>query len=198
MKLLCLLIVIVLLAALFIAWRPGFNFRAQKPADYAGLGPVFDPKRHLNGVMDSEGVIYGPDGRVASRFVARMEGQWEGTSGTLREEFTYAKGGTQLREWALELQADGTIRATAPDVIGDGKGVLSGPTLSLSYRIRLDEDAGGHVLDVTDWLYLMENGTIMNRSQMRKFGVTVAELIATMRPSASVAEIGKDDEEGGS
>ena len=83
-------------------------------------------------------------------------------------------------------------------MIGDGKGVLSGPTLSLSYRIRLDEDAGGHVLDVTDWLYLMENGTIMNRSQMRKFGVTVAELIATMRPSASVAEIGKDDEEGGS
>jgi hypothetical protein len=27
----------------------------------------------------------------------------------------------------------------------------------------------------------MENGTIMNRSQFTKFGVTVAELVATMR-----------------
>jgi hypothetical protein len=43
------------------------------------------------------------------------------------------------------------------------------------------ESAGGHVLDVTDWMYLMENGTIMNRSQFRKFGIKVAELVATMR-----------------
>jgi hypothetical protein len=39
------------------------------------------------------------------------------------------------------------------------------------------------VLDVTDWMYLMENGTIINRSQFRKWGVKVAELIATMRPA---------------
>ena len=30
-------------------------------------------------------------------------------------------------------------------------------------------------------MYLMENGTIMNRSQFRKFGIKVAELVATMR-----------------
>jgi hypothetical protein len=36
-------------------------------------------------------------------------------------------------------------------------------------------------LDVTDWMYLMKNGTIMNRSQFRKFGITVAELVATIR-----------------
>ena len=40
-----------------------------------------------------------------------------------------------------------------------------------------------HALDVTDWMYLMENGTIMNRSEMRKFGIKVAELIATIRPA---------------
>ena len=51
----------------------------------------------------------------------------------------------------------------------------------LSDRIKLDEEAGGHVLNVTDWMYLMENGTIMNRSQFTKFGITVAELVATMR-----------------
>jgi hypothetical protein len=56
-----------------------------------------------------------------------------------------------------------------------------GPAVLLEYRIRLPEASGGHVLDATDWMYLVDNGTIMNRSQFRKFGITVAELVATMR-----------------
>jgi hypothetical protein len=51
----------------------------------------------------------------------------------------------------------------------------------LNYDLRLTPEAGGHVLKVTDWMYLMENGTIMNRSQFTKFGIKVAELVATMR-----------------
>ncbi|MCY4179023.1 MAG: DUF3833 family protein, partial [Litoreibacter sp.] len=51
----------------------------------------------------------------------------------------------------------------------------------LLYKIKLAEDAGGHVLDAVDWMYLVENGTIINRSQFRKFGIKVAELVATMR-----------------
>jgi len=31
------------------------------------------------------------------------------------------------------------------------------------------------------WMYVVENGSIMNRSQFRKFGIKVAELVATMR-----------------
>ena len=52
----------------------------------------------------------------------------------------------------------------------------------LRYKIVLPEDAGGHVLTVTDWMYLAENGAIINKSELRKFGFKVAELIATMRP----------------
>ncbi|MEP5089448.1 MAG: DUF3833 family protein, partial [Paracoccaceae bacterium] len=33
--------------------------------------------------------------------------------------------------------------------------------------------------------YLTEDGTILNKSEMRKFGIKVAELIATMRPASS-------------
>jgi hypothetical protein len=36
-------------------------------------------------------------------------------------------------------------------------------------------------------MYLMENGAIMNRSQFRKFGIKVAELVATMRPAGMMA-----------
>ena len=72
--------------------------------------------------------------------------------------------------------------ATADDIIGEARGTVSGSTIKMEYKIVLPEDAGGHSLSVTDWLYLTENGVIMNKSEMRKFGIKVAELIATMRP----------------
>jgi Protein of unknown function (DUF3833) len=177
---------LVVLALLALRTRYA-SFLAQSPSDYDGKGPAFDLRRHLSGPILSEGVIFGPTGRVTSRFVARMEGTWNGNSGTLAEVFHYDSGTIQHRAWTLTLGGDGQITATAPDVVGKGEGRAMGSGVVLRYRIRLTPEAGGHVLDVTDWMYLMENGTIMNRSQFRKFGVTVAELVATMRPAPDTA-----------
>lgn len=157
------------------------GFRAQSPVEFAAKGPAFDPRQHLSGAILCEGVIYGPTGRVTSRFVADMLGEWSGNVGTLRETFRYDTGVVQNRCWTLHLGNDGTLRATAPDVVGTGTGTVSGPSVQMLYNLKLDDTAGGHVLSVVDWMYLMDNGTIMNRSQFTKFGVTVAELVATMR-----------------
>ena len=52
----------------------------------------------------------------------------------------------------------------------------------LRYRLRLPEEAGGWEVDVTDWLYLGEDGVIVNRAQFRRFGILVGELVGTIRP----------------
>ncbi|MGL5010256.1 MAG: DUF3833 domain-containing protein [Paracoccaceae bacterium] len=170
-----------LITAALILRRRLWSFQAQRPADLAAAGPRFDLRQHLNGPILCEGVIYGPTGRIASRFVAHMTGSWDGNTGTLTERFHYDSGTVQDRVWTLHLTPDGRIRAEAPDVIGSGTGQAAGAAVHMNYRIRLTPEAGGHVLNVTDWMYLMENGTIMNRSQFSKFGITVAELVATMR-----------------
>ncbi|MCC5987660.1 MAG: DUF3833 domain-containing protein [Pararhodobacter sp.] len=157
------------------------GFSAQRPADYTGTEPALDIRRHLDGPIRCEGVIYGPTGRVSSRFVAQMEGRWDGPQGLLDEHFHYSGGNRQHRQWRLTLGNDGHIRAEADDIIGTGTGRQEGASLQLKYRIRLPESAGGWVLDVTDWMYLCENGTVINRSQFRKYGIKVAELVATMR-----------------
>jgi len=158
-----------------------FGFRAQVAQDYAAKGPAFDIRQQLNGPILCEGMIYGPTGRVTSRFVADMEARWDGNIGTMTEEFRYDSGARQSRKWTLTLGNDGSIRADAADLVGVGRGIQSGSAVMLGYRIRLPQDAGGHVLDTTDWMYLVENGTILNRSQFRKFGILVGELVATMR-----------------
>ncbi|WP_170588293.1 DUF3833 family protein [Ruegeria arenilitoris] len=159
------------------------SFRAQSPSDYDGTGPDFSLKDNLNGEILSEGLIYGPTGKMSNSFVARMIGEWNGNSGTLTEYFTYSNGKQMTRKWYLTMGTGNSFTATADDIVGEGRGVISGATVKLTYRIVLPEDAGGHTLDVTDWMYLTESGAIMNRSEMRKFGLKVAELVATMRPA---------------
>ena len=170
--------------ALGIVWaREKFwGFCAQTPQDYEDETPAFDMRTHLNGPLLCEGVIYGPLGRVSSRFVADFDATWDGNTGIMREHFVYDDGSVQDREWHLTLEENGAIRAAAPDVVGKGHGRQSGSSLLLHYNIRLPEASGGHVLSTVDWMYLTPNGTIMNRSQFRKFGIKVAELVATMRP----------------
>jgi len=160
-----------------------FSFSAQSPQDYADTGPAFNLKEHLSGPILSEGLIYGPTGRVTNSFTAEMHGEWDGDSGTLTESFTYSNGQTQERKWNLTAGPDNSFTATAEDIIGTAQGRVSGSTISMRYQIVLPERAGGHVLNVTDWLYMTEGGVILNRSEMRKFGVKVAELVATMHPA---------------
>jgi len=175
------LLALLVVCALILIKSRLSGFATQRPADFAGKGPRFDPRTHLAGPILCEGVVYGPMGRVSSRFVAEMEGVWTGNTGILTEHFRYDGGLVQDRQWTLHLGNDGSIAAEAPDVVGQGVGRAEGPAVEMRYRIRLAPEAGGHVLDVVDWMYLMENGTIMNRSQFRKFGIKVAELVATMR-----------------
>lgn len=176
------MLIAVTLAVIAALAAPFFiGFRSQRPAHFAAREPTFDPCRDLNGQILCEGVIYGPTGRVTSRFVAEMVGNWEGNRGVLSERFRYDNGDAQDREWLLTVGNDGTMRAEADDVVGSGMGTLSGPTVQILYKLRLPKSAGGHVMSVTDWMYLAENGTIINRSQFHKFGIKVAELVATMR-----------------
>lgn len=170
---------------LAIQWliRKRLSFVAQRPEDYAESEQVFDIREHLNGAIVCEGIIYGPTGRVTSRFVGEFDAEWDGNAGIMREQFQYDSGNTQNRAWYLTLDDQGRIEARADDVVGVGTGYQKGNAVLLQYRLRLPEEGGGHILDVTDWMYLAPNGTIINRSQFRKFGIQVAELVATMRPA---------------
>ena len=167
------------------------SFVAQTPKDYSSQECRFDIRQHLNGPIVCEGVIYGPLGRVSSRFVGEFNCQWDNDIGTMKERFEYDDGTVQNREWRLQVGDDDRIKATASDVVGEGHGTHAGPSVQLMYRLRLPDSAGGHILDVVDWMYLAPNGNIVNRSQFRKFGIQVAELVATMRPTTVVLKESK-------
>lgn len=162
------------------------GFLTQSPDDYEA-GPTFDIREVLNGPMLCDGIIYGPTGRVTSRFVAEFDAEWDGDTGRMRERFHYDSGTVQDREWHLTVGPNGQIAAEADDLVGAGKGQQKGSGVKLEYTIQLPQSAGSHQLNVTDWMYLLDNGSIMNRSQFRKFGIKVGELVATVRPDPARA-----------
>lgn len=179
-------LIAVSIALIFIVVRQGFmSFWAQPMRAYqeATTAP-FDLRNDLVGHLKCDGVIYGPMGRVVSRFNADMHITWEGDAGRLFETFTYDSGNSQDREWTLQVGPNGAISGAASDFVGPLSGVQSGDAVALRYRIKLPAESGGHVLTVRDWMYKTPNGVIMNRSEMRKFGIKVAELVAVIRPAA--------------
>ncbi len=183
METLFLILLGVLLSAVVVFLRRRFAaFHAQTPEDYDEAFPSFELKEHLNGDMICEGVIYGPMGRVTSTFAADFQISWDGDKGVMDEVFRYNDGSTQPRQWRITAGQNGRFELEADDVPGPAFGQASGHAVLMRYPIKLPEGSGGHVLSCVDWMYLTPDGTIMNRSQFRKFGIKVAELIATIRP----------------
>lgn len=175
---------ILLLLVVCLAWAcTSTGFKRQDPKKYTNTSPKFIIQEHLGGDIVSEGLLFGPSGKMEQSFVAQMKGTWDGNKGVLREEFVFSNGTKQLREWQITLLADNKFTATAADVIGTATGDISGSTLRMAYNLKLTEAAGGHVLNVIDWIYLTEDGTMINKSEMRKFGIKVAELVGTIRPA---------------
>ena len=181
-SILSLLLGMLLMLTLIWLLSRRIGFRSQRPEHYANQGTPIDIRSALQGDMICEGVVYGPLGRVTSRFVADLHAGWEGTQGFMTEHFKYDNGSIQDRRWAFRVTSDdGSFEATAPDIIGTSYGRQMGSGVELNYAIRLPESSGGHILNGTDWMYQLENGTIVNRSQFRKFGIKLAEIVATIR-----------------
>ena len=164
-----------------------FVLGSQSVDDYAAGTPVLDLRDYLNGPLTAAGVFFGLSGRVERRFTADMVGRWSAKSGTLDESFRYDNGETGDRRWNLTFAADGTFTATAHDVEGTAAGAQSGNAAAMRYRLRVSTARREIVVGMEDWFYLMDDGTLINRARMSKFGLKVGELMASFRRGSDAA-----------
>tara|TARA_B110001454_G_scaffold67741_1_gene66053 strand:+ start:650 stop:1261 length:612 start_codon:yes stop_codon:yes gene_type:complete len=158
-----------------------FSFKNQKISQFKSDSKIFDIRKVLEGNMVAEGMVYGISGRLSSTFTAQFSGNWANNEGSFIENFQFSSGKNQIRKWNLIIDSNGKIIGTADDIIGKAVGQQYGSAVMLSYKLKLSEDLGGHVIKVIDWMHLLENDTIFNRSEFRKFGFKVGELVATFR-----------------
>lgn len=144
--------------------------------NYAGEKPTFDIKEYFSGSLKAWGIVQDWRGNVVTRFDADMQGSWDGNKGILKEEFRYYNGKTQNRVWHITKKDDGNYIGFADDIIGQAVGQTCGNSGRWQYVMDIPVDNSVYRLKLDDWMWQMQDGVVINRSYMKKFGITVAEL----------------------
>lgn len=147
-----------------------------KLADYVGEKPVFDFRRYFDGTVHAHGLVTDRGGKVLRRFVVTLQCTWVGDAGTLDERFVYSDGEQQQRIWHVRRLPDGGWSGTANDVLGVAAGAAAGPAFNWRYTLKLPVRGSVYEVQFDDWMYLIDERTVINKAVMSKFGVRIGDV----------------------
>lgn len=158
---------------------------SQTLDDYANETPKLDLREYLSGRLTATGIFFDYSGTASLRFDVDMVGTWDGNTGTLTEDFVYSDGRKEQRIWTLRFSDDRRFTASAPDTVGEGSGEQRGNSATMNYRLKIPRDGDEITVSMEDWFYLQADGTLINRATMRKFGLTVGEVLVVFRKGSA-------------
>jgi hypothetical protein len=148
---------------------------------YRDERPAMDLQRYFNGTIDAWGMFQDRSGKVVKRFYVRIDARWNGDTGVLDEHFEYSDGTRSRRVWTLTRLDANRYRGTADDVVGEAIGEVQGNALRWRYVLKLDVDGRTWEVDFDDWMYMIDDQVMLNRSVMSKFGIRLGEVILSFR-----------------
>ena len=151
--------------------------------EYRAEKPVLELRRYFSGTLDGWGMFQDRSGKVIKRFHVVIEASWDGPQGTLDERFTWSdglEGGNPARRvWTLTDLGGGRFVGRADDVVGEARGEASGNALRWRYVLALPVDGKVYHVDFDDWMFLMDDKVMLNRSSMSKWGFGLGDVTLT-------------------
>ncbi|WP_424217946.1 DUF3833 domain-containing protein [Thauera humireducens] len=143
---------------------------------YRSETPVLDLRQYFNGTLEAHGIFQDRSGEVVKRFTVIIDASWQGEVGTLDERFTYSDGSAQRRVWTITRTGEGRYVGRADDVVGEARGEEAGNALRWRYVLALPVDGKVYNVDFDDWMFLMDDRVMLNRSEMSKWGFRLGEV----------------------
>lgn len=148
---------------------------------YAAERPALDLQRYFDGTVDGWGMFQDRSGKVVKRFKVVIDARWRGNVGTLDERFEWSDGTKSRRVWTITRVDAQTYTGTAADVVGTASGEARGNALRWRYVLDLPVDGKNYHVDFDDWMFLMDDAVMLNRSVMSKFGFRLGEVTLSFR-----------------
>lgn len=151
--------------------------------EYADKKPVLNLEEFFNGPLTAKGVLKNRSGKVTRSFIAQLNGTWENGTGTLKEVFVFDDGEIQHRTWTLTpIKGDKkTYLARAGDVKGTTQIHISGNAMNFIYTLEITYKNKPLALQVDDWMWLVDDKTVINESILRKWGFKVGSIQSTIQ-----------------
>lgn len=144
--------------------------------DYAEREPRLDLQEYFAGPLVAWGIVQDRSGEVTRSFRVDMVGRWDGDTGVLEEDFVWSDGELERRVWNFHKHDEHTYTGTAGDVVGEARGAAYGNALHWRYTLALPWKDGTINVVLDDWMWLIQDNILVNRSEIRKFGFRVGEV----------------------
>ena len=84
--------------------------------------------------------------------------------------FVFSDGKTDHRVWDLKVFDDNNFTGKAGDVVGIAKGEQYGNAMRMNYVLTIPLENRKINVKINDWMYLIDNDSLINVSELRKFG----------------------------
>ena len=153
-----------------------FGCSSIDPKIYAKNSPKMDIRNYLDGKLEAQGILQNRAGEVTRTFTVKMIGTWKGNEGKLEEDFIFSDGKKDRRIWDIKFLDDNNFTAKAHDTVGIAKGQQYGNAVKMDYVLKVNVDGTDYDIRLIDWIYLVDEKTAINVSQMTKFGFRVGTL----------------------
>lgn len=150
-----------------------------------------NPRTFFTGKICADGVVRDYSGQQIRHFNAEILASWDADGvGTLAEEFRF-NDGTEYRTWTLapikENNAVVAYSASATDVPQATRMAFSGNAIHMDYQLNyqtgVNDDGTPETLSLTmtDRMYQVAEGVVVNETVMSKFGIDVGQVLLVMR-----------------
>ena len=144
---------------------------------YQATTPIFKPETFFEGELKAYGIVLDRNGSLTRRFTVDIDASWSDGVGEIKEWFVYDDGEKATRTWIMTKQPDGTYTGTAGDVIGEASGAAAGSVFYWRYDLTIQVDGDDLTVTLDDWMYLVTESKLLNKSDIIKFGFKVGEVI---------------------
>ncbi|XPF96296.1 DUF3833 domain-containing protein [Colwellia sp. RE-S-Sl-9] len=150
---------------------------SPKIEDYKNTTPDLVLEDFFNGKLVAYGIVLDRSGKLSRRFTVKLEAYWDNNKGTINEWFVFDDGEKSTRTWQLIKQKDNIYTGTANDVVGTAKGQTNGSALYWQYDLLITVDGSEYQVTLDDWMYLIDNKRLFNKTDIIKYGLKVGEII---------------------
>ncbi len=143
--------------------------------------PKLDIFEYFNGTLEAWGTIHDLSGKLVNTFTASVVGEVKGDVLTLTEHFIFDDGKEEDRIWTITRSDAHHFIGTAHDVVGEAEGEQFGNVVNIKYVLKRKVGKRELEFNMDDWMYLVTDDLLINKTSMRKLGIPVAELTIGFR-----------------
>jgi hypothetical protein len=147
-----------------------------KPKDFSSNVPVLDLVKFFSGHTHSAGVMEDRNGKPSEGILTKTTGVYTNGVLSVEQELYFGKEKKSHRSFKMSAIDPHHLESTGSDIATKASGELYGNYFTWSYRSKIADKGLIQNVNMTQYMTLMPDGTLIVRSVIRKFGIIVIQI----------------------